>query len=111
MLVKRALRSRPMSSEVIDLIDALRNGTMSLDQVAELFRKRSWPRRNASEATSYLDLAAAAESDPDPYLEGSFDDVAAAFHRGELSDSEYEVLAQAMADSMRAEDRQRESQG
>jgi hypothetical protein len=98
-----------MSSEVIELITALRNGTMNLDQVAERFRKRSWPRRNPKGAESYLDLAAAADSDPDPYLEGSFDDVAAAFHRGELSDDEYEVLAQAMAESMRAEDARKSS--
>ena len=93
-----------MDSEVVDLIAALRNGTMSLDQVAERFRARSWPRRSSKGAKNYLDLAAAAESDPDPYLKGSFDDVAAAFHRGELSDNEYEVLAQAMAESMQAED-------
>lgn len=93
-----------MSSEVTELIIALRNGTMSLDQVAQRFRERSWPRRHAKKAASYLDLAAAAERDPEPYLEGSFDDVAAAFHRGDLSDSEYEALAQAMAESMREED-------
>jgi hypothetical protein len=98
-----------MNGEVVELIAALRNGTMNLDQVAERFRKRSWPRRSPKGAESYLDLAAAAESDPDPYLEGSFDDVAAAFHRGDLSDDEYEVLAQAMAESMRAEDTRKSS--
>jgi hypothetical protein len=98
-----------MSSEVADLIAALRSGTMCLDQVAERFRERSWSRRNATGAASYLDLAAAAETDPDPYLEGSFDDVSAAFHCGELSDNEYEVLAQAMTESMRAEDARKRS--
>ena len=98
-----------MDSEVVELIAALRNGTMNLDQVAERFRKRSWTRRSPKGAESYLDLAATAEFDPDPYLEGSFDDVAAAFHRGDLSDDEYEVLAQAMAESMRAEDTRKSS--
>jgi hypothetical protein len=92
-----------MSNEVLDLITALRDGTMTLDEVAERFRERSWPRRNIRKANSYLDLATAAERDPDPYLEGSFDDVAAAFHRGDLSDVQYEVLAQAMAESMRGQ--------
>lgn len=97
-----------MSNEVSELLTALRNGTMTLDEVAERFRERSWPRRNIGKADSYLDLAAAAERDPAPYLEGSFDDVAAAFHRGELSDAQYEVLAQAMAESMREHDRRQD---
>ena len=93
-----------MSTEVTELISALRNGSMTLDEVSQRFRERSWPRRNTEKSATYLDLAAAAERDPDPYLEGSFDEVAMAFHRGQLSDSEYEALAQAMADSMRRED-------
>jgi hypothetical protein len=93
-----------MSSEVAELILALRNGSMSLDEVAQRFRERSWPRRDSKKAASYLGLAMAAERDPDPYLEGSFDDVAAAFHRGDLSDGEYGALAQAMAEGMNRED-------
>jgi predicted Ser/Thr protein kinase len=99
-----------MGSEVTELISALRNGTISLDEVAQRFRERSWSRRNTEKSATYLDLAAAAERDPDPYLEGSFDEVAMAFHRGELSDSEYETLAQAMADSMRREDTRKDPQ-
>ena len=34
-----------MNSEVTDLIEALRGGAMSLDDVAQRFRERSWPRR------------------------------------------------------------------
>jgi hypothetical protein len=98
-----------MNSEVTELIAGLQNGRMTLEEVADRFRERSWPRRNTEKAANYLDLAAAAERDPDPYLEGSFDDVAAAFHRGELSDHQYEVLARAMAESMRQEDLRKES--
>jgi hypothetical protein len=98
-----------MSTDVTELIVALQNGSMTLEEVADRFRERSWPRRNTERADTYLDLAAAAERDPDPYLEGSFDDVAAAFHRGELSDVQYEALAQAMAESMREEDMREES--
>jgi hypothetical protein len=97
-----------MSNEVYELIAALHDGTMTLDEVAERFRERSWPRRSVGKANSYLDLAAAAERDPAPYLEGSFDDVAAAFHRGDLSDTQYEVLARAMAESMRNQDRRQD---
>lgn len=98
-----------MSTDVIELIAALQNGSMTLEEVAERFRERSWPRRSTEKAATYLDLAAAAERDPDPYLEGSFDDVAAAFHRGELSDLQYETLAQAMAESMHQEDLRKQS--
>jgi hypothetical protein len=93
-----------MPSEVADLLDALRSGSMGLDEVAQRFRERSWPRRDNSAPQSYLELATRAQEDPDPYLPGSFDDVAAAFHDGRISNEEYEVLARAMAESMRAED-------
>lgn len=94
-----------MSSEVIDLIAALRDGTMTLGQVAQRFRERHWPRTKPPRATTYLELAARAQQDPDPYVPGSFDDVAAAFHRGDLNREQYRVLAEAAAESMRAEKR------
>jgi hypothetical protein len=93
-----------MSSEVTDLIAALRNGTMNLDEVAERFRERSWPRKREPEPQTYLELATAAQQDPEPYAPGSFDDVVAAYDRGELSNEQYEVLSEAVAESKRAED-------
>ena len=97
-----------MSSEVTDLMGALRDGTMSLDEVAQRFRERSWPRRAQPRPTTYLEMAAQAQEDPEPDVRGSFDEVTAALYRGEISDEHYEVLAQAMAESKRAEDRLRE---
>jgi hypothetical protein len=96
-----------MSSEIPDLIAALRAGTMTLDQVAERFRTRSWPRRTSAPPATYLELAVAAQQDPEPYQPGSFDDVVAAYDRGLLSDHEYEVLSEAAAESKRAEDRRK----
>jgi hypothetical protein len=94
-----------MSSEIPELIAALRDGRMTLDQVAERFRRRSWPRRAGPLPTTHLERAAAAQQDPGPYRSGSFDDVAAAHQEGMLSDDEYEVLSAAVAESKRAEDR------
>ena len=94
-----------MTSEITDLIAALREGSISLEEVAARFRERSWLRRRKPAPASYLEMAAAAQQDPEPYVPGSFDDVTAAFHRGDLSDDEYEVLARAMAESKRDEDR------
>jgi hypothetical protein len=96
-----------MSSEIPDLIDALRDGSLTLDQVAERFRARSWPRRTAPPPTTYLELATAAQQDPEPHQPGSFDDVVAAYDQGRLSDDEYEVLSEAAAESKRAEDRRK----
>lgn len=93
-----------MSSEVSDMLEALRDGTLSLDQVAQNFREREWPRRRRPPAASYLEMADRAQEDPSPYVPGSFDDVAAAFHRGDLSGDEYRVLSEAVAESKRAED-------
>lgn len=97
-----------MTSEVSDMLKALREGTMTLEQVAQRFREREWPRRKRSAAASYFEMAARTQEDPEPYVAGSFDDVAAAFHRGDLSGSEYRVLSEAVAESKRAEDRRLE---
>lgn len=96
-----------MTSEITALITALQDGTLSLDEVAKRFRDRSWPRRATPPPSSYLELAARAQDDPEPFLPNSFDDVDAAYHQGKLTDDQYDVLAQAMAESMRAEDRDR----
>lgn len=93
-----------MTSEIDELIESLRQGRLSLDEVAQRFRERHWPRRHVPPPESYLDLAASAQDDPEVYVEGSFDDVAAAHQDGRLSDEEYTVLSEAVADSKRAED-------
>ena len=93
-----------MTSEVEELIDSLRDGSRSLDEVARRFRERSWPRRRNQPSTDYLDLATAAQKDPDTYLSGSFDDVIAAHQDGRITDAEYAVLSEAVAQSKRNED-------
>jgi hypothetical protein len=95
------------ASEVTDLLTALRDGSMSLDEVAQRFRERRWPRRQTPPPSTYLELAARAEEDPEPDVPGSFDEVTAALYRGELTNDTYDVLAQAMAESKRAEDRRK----
>jgi hypothetical protein len=91
-----------VSNEVVDLLTALHDGTLSLSEVAEKFRARSWPTHLTARPNSHLDLAEADLSDPDPYLPGSHDDVAAAYDQGKLTDEQYAVLAAAIADSIRA---------
>ena len=93
-----------MTSEVSDLIAALRSGSMTLDEVARLFRERSWPRNPAVQSQNHLELAEAAQNDPEPYVRNSFDDVVAAYDQGKLTDDEYAVLLQAVTESKRAED-------
>ena len=92
-----------MISEVSELIAALRNGTMGLDEVAARFRDRPWPRTKGPSPQNYLELASAAERDPEPFVPGSYDEVAAAYRRGEISRPDYRVLAQAAAESLGAE--------
>jgi hypothetical protein len=94
-----------MTSEVTDLIAALRAGTLSLDEVARRFRERSWPDVVRPEPESYLELAAQSLEDPEPDMPGSFDEVTAAYDRRELTREQYRVLAKAAAEAMSAEDR------
>lgn len=91
------------SSEVTDLIVALRSGAMSLDEVAERFTIRTWPRTRGPMPGSYAELAAAAQVDPGASVPGSIDDLTAAYDRGEISREQYRTLAHAVAVAINAE--------
>lgn len=93
-----------MTTEVTELMAALRDGSMTVDEVAERFRTRSWPRTSRPRPTTYLELAAQAQEDPEPHVPGSFDEVTAALVRGDISREDYNLLAHAMAEAKRAED-------
>ena len=74
------------TSEVMDLIGALTSGDMTLNEVAERFRHRSWAHTRRPLPQSYPELAAQAQLDPKP----------------DVPDSYYEVT-DAVAESIRAE--------
>jgi hypothetical protein len=93
-----------ITTEVTELIAALQNGSLSLDEVAQRFRARTWPRTRKPVPASYAEMAAAAQDDPEPYVPGSFDELAAAYRRGQLTRPQYRTLAEAVAESLRAED-------
>ncbi|HUC55901.1 MAG TPA: hypothetical protein VMA95_00760 [Streptosporangiaceae bacterium] len=93
-----------MTNEVADLLAALHDGSMTTEEVAERFRERAWPRRQRPEPQNYKEMASQEMQDPDPYVSGSYDDVAAAYHRGELSDEQYSTLIEAIATSKQIED-------
>jgi hypothetical protein len=90
-------------SEVADLLVALQSGAMSLDEVATRFRHHVWPDERRPVPQSFRDLSVAAQQDPDPEVPGSFDDVVAAYDRGEITREQYRTLVEAAAESIRAE--------
>jgi hypothetical protein len=96
-----------MTNEVNDLLIGLRDGTVTLDEVARRFRTRSWPSGTSSSTANYTEIAKAELRDPDPYISGSFDDVTIAYQRGELSEEQYDVLAAAMAEAVHTQDAER----
>jgi hypothetical protein len=92
-----------MPDEVNELLKALKQGKMTIDEVSQKFRERTWPRRLRSpRPETYIEMEKAEQRDPEPYLPGSFDDVTAAYHRGDISDEQYDRLADAMAESKRS---------
>ena len=99
-----------ITTEVTELIAALRNGSLSLEEVAERFRERTWPRTRKPTPASYLEMAADALEDPQPDVPGSFDEVTAAYDRGELTRAQYRALAEAVAHSLRTEDQRLKEQ-
>lgn len=90
-----------MTNEIKELLDALHEGTISLDEVAERFKAYKWPRRQKSDPASYLDMIATELQDPDPYIPGSFDDVAAAYHQKKITRDQFRTLSEAVADAQR----------
>lgn len=86
------------NTTVTDLLAALTAGTISVDEVAAAFRERSWPPATRPMPASYQELAE--QQDPEPDLPGSFDDVTAAYDRGEITREQYRILAHAVADSI-----------
>ena len=88
-----------MSNEITELLDLLYQRKISLDEVADRFRARSWPSHPQHKAETFAEVAEADLTDPDPYIPESYDDVLAAYDRGRLTDSQYEVLANAIAEA------------
>ena len=91
------------AEEVANLLSALRAGSMTLDEVADQFRRRSWPRSGRPEAASMDESL----NDPPANVPGSVDDVVAAYDRRELTREQYRVLVHAAADSINTERRKR----
>jgi hypothetical protein len=92
-------------NEVGVLLAALGSGKMSLDEVADRFRRRAWCRSRSPVPMSYSEMATAAQLDPGANVPGSIDDVVAAYDRGEITREQYRTLAHAVADSINAEAR------
>ena len=88
------------ASEVTDLIAALRSGTLTLEEVVDRFRCRSWPRSRRPTPGSAIEMAES--QDPEPDVPESCDDLTAAYDRGEITRQQYRVLAHAAADAINA---------
>ena len=88
------------ATDVADLITALRDGRLSLDEVADRFRHRPWPVTRRQVPATYAEMAA--QLDPEADVPGSFDDVTAAYDRGEITRTQYRALAHAVADALNA---------
>jgi hypothetical protein len=87
-------------SDVAECIASLRAGWLSLDEVAERFRQRNWPPARRPVPTSHGEMAQ--QQDVEPDIPGSFDEVTAAYDRGDLTSHEYRVLSDAVAAAINA---------
>jgi len=83
------------ANEIARLLADLQAGQISIDHVADRFRRMDWPATRRRPPASYGEMAA--QQDVDIDVPGSFDEVTAAFDRGELTSDEYRVLADAVA--------------
>jgi predicted RNA-binding protein associated with RNAse of E/G family len=88
------------TSEVAELIAALRAGRLTVDEVAERFRRRHWVAARRPVPRTYAEMAA--QQDVETDVPGSFDEVVAAYDRAELTREQYRRLAHAVADAINA---------
>jgi hypothetical protein len=88
------------TTEVTGLLAAFKAGQIDLDELADRFRTRTWPIARRPTPSSYAEMAD--QEDPEPDLPGSFDEVTAAYDRGELTREQYRTLAHAVADAINA---------
>ena len=82
-------------SEVTEMIDAYRSGELTLDELTQRFHDRVWPSPRPP-AQSVDELYKRELEDPDPPVEGSFDEVVNAYHAGQITGAEYKALARAV---------------
>ena len=100
------------SDDIKNLLAALRTGELTLDEVVSLFRQRAWARSKVAPPQSYAELADAAQVDPGANVPGSFDEVTAAYDRGEIPREQYRALAHAAAEAINAQaQRERDARG
>jgi hypothetical protein len=91
-------------NEVNELIGRYKAGELTLEELAQDFRTRRWPRTKPRSQMTYPELAARTEEDPETDVPDSFDDVEAAFFRHDLSVEEYSRLRAAMAEALKTEE-------
>jgi hypothetical protein len=88
-------------TEVGDLIAALRTGAMTLEEVADRFRRRAWPRTRPPEPATAAQRAE--QRDPGADVPGSYDEITTAYDRGELTSEQYRVLSEAVGEAINAQ--------
>ncbi len=92
-------------SEVTDLIGSYKVGELTLNDLAQRFRARQWPATTPRPLSSYLEMAERAQEDPPPDVPNSYDDVTAAYARGDLTREEYDLLSEVVLEAGMAEDK------
>jgi hypothetical protein len=92
------------ATEVAGLLAELRDGRVSVEDVAERFRHREWPATRRQPPATYQEMAAQQDTVAD--APGSLDEVTAAYDRGELTSEVYRVLCDAVADAINSAPRQ-----
>jgi hypothetical protein len=87
------------ASEVGELLEGFRAGRLRFSELTTFFRQRTWTISRRPVPSTYAEMAE--QQDPAEDVPGSFDEVTAAYDRGELTPEQYDALAEAVADSIR----------
>lgn len=86
-------------SEVVEILKKLSEGSLNVDVVGQMFAKRKWlaPKLTSTNPeTAWKE----SDSDPEPFVENSFDEVVAAKDRGLITPEQYDVIVKALPGSV-----------
>lgn len=81
-------------SEITAALRKLSAGQLSIEEVAQRFANRDWPKGNPPATLN--EAFRRMEDDPAPIVPGSWDEVAVAYTNGLITDQQYETLYDAV---------------
>ncbi len=95
-------------SEVTQAIEDLSSGAKTIEEVAELFKTRSWPDKPNQPSTSLAEINQRELQDYEPEPVGSRSEITLAWMMDKINDAQYKMLSDAAYSGLKKEAQEKE---